>query len=742
MRTNSAVWAATLALLSSPLSIIVEAAPAPYPRHGHQRRYLVPVRRQNSGGSNVNLSGGDPGSISSSSITSSITSDAPSISIPLPSDTPQGVDPDMPPFISSQTLFVVSTTATSSIATGDPNLDPSPSSTDSPSASTTDSSSGSAVPAVVVSASSSDTAAAASSTDVSSQVVLDPSSAPTSSVVVQPLIVGLNTILTSPTVTASSSPSSTSDPNIIGSLMGQLSSIIQSNFPTAGSTGSAANAMNPDPSISSSAATSTAGVLPIIPIISSALGTDGILASLSIPTDPTPTVSSVSVDPPVSIPISVAPSDPIPSSAAGTGLPILPIVSSIVSQVTDQLPPPVSSVIPPPSAPTGSAVDSIPAIISTILPSVSLPINPGDPVSVPAVTASIIPSGVVSAPADPINSGVPSGVPISSASAPVVPKPAASVIPVDPSSAPIVIPSALASQNIVQPTATDSQTALSLPSNILVNSAPAASATLSPNAPKVLQPPGGTPTKQADETLVQIGFNKSLNYAFVSSNSASAGQIFTFLPQGVSDGLGITVSQIRIQSIQPYDTLKQMGFVTALALLYVPTTLVDKLTILLHTPSSGIYLGHELDQINAFMPFINPAIPLLAGQTMGDSGGSNGVSMLTTSPGSQAGGSPFGPDSANTEPVRTTSAAIAGPVTFAGAAYAVAMVFVARRYRARRRQRQSELSNQNSPVWMSGGRSGSGSSRESRGSGNSNGRSIRSQEISAPVMAQNSLGWN
>lgn len=551
--------------------------------------------------------------------------------------------------------------------------------------------------------------------------MLDPPSASSSSVD-QPLIVGLNTILTSPVATLSSAPSSSADPNIISNLIGQLSSLVQSSIPTAASTGSPANAMNPDQSVISSSAptSSAAGVLPIIPIVSSTLGSSPL--SISVPADPVPTtLPSISSDPPpVSIPASVVASDPPPSvTAGGTGLPII----SVASQISDNLP------------------LSIPTTVSA-------PSNPGDPTISPpiliptGVSASFAPSGGLSTAVG--ESNAPSGLPISAVSAPSdPPKPVSSGSVVGVSSASLVNPSPFASQNVVQPTATDSQTALSLPSNILVNSSPAASATLSPNAPKVLQPPGGTPTKQADETLVQIGFNKSLNYVFVSSNSASAGQIFTFLPQGVSDGLGVGVSQIRIQSIQPYDTLKQLGFVTTLALLYVPSTLVDKLSILLHTPSSGIYTGHPMEQVNEFMPFINPSIALLAGQTMGDSGGSNAVSVPTASPGSQTGGSPFGPDSANTEPVRTSSAVIAGPVTLAGLSYAVAMVFVARRYRARRRQRQ-RTSSQGDPVWMAGGRSGSGShsSRESRGSGNSNGRSIRSQEISAPVMAQNSLGWN
>src|ERR1700760_1050596 len=112
MRTPTAVWAVSLALLSSPLSIIAEAAPAPYPiRHGHQRRYLVPVRRQNTPSSFNNLSGPDPFSISSDSssiVTTTIPDPTSSITVPTTSAQAQAVDPEMPPFISSQTLSVVS----------------------------------------------------------------------------------------------------------------------------------------------------------------------------------------------------------------------------------------------------------------------------------------------------------------------------------------------------------------------------------------------------------------------------------------------------------------------------------------------------------------------------------------------------------------------------------------------------------------------------------------------------------
>lgn len=97
----------------------------------------------------------------------------------------------------------------------------------------------------------------------------------------------------------------------------------------------------------------------------------------------------------------------------------------------------------------------------------------------------------------------------------------------------------------------------------------------------------------------------------------------------------------------------------------------------------------------------------------------------------------------------------------AGAAvYAAAMVYVARRYRQKRKNLHNRASSiptagemSQTPgggmggYFMSGANGGRGSpngggrgSRQSAGS--SNNRSVREQGISHPIMAENSLGWN
>jgi hypothetical protein len=260
--------------------------------------------------------------------------------------------------------------------------------------------------------------------------------------------------------------------------------------------------------------------------------------------------------------------------------------------------------------------------------------------------------------------------------------------------------------------------------------------------PKVIQPAGGVPPQPQNSTLVQIGFQHELNYGFVSENPQSASQIFTFTPQGITYGLGIGQNQVVMYTIEPYDTTKLYGYITTLCLFYVPSDMVNQLAVDLHTPNSGLYANPD-PTVATLMSLIVPSIPLLAGQPL-DAGTATGASSSSTvSPGAQGGGAPFGGDAGNSSPVSPTAAAIAAPIATGGLLYGAAMVFVARRYKRRRQahQRTSSVPSTNSGgsgAWMSGARA----NRHSHGSGSSNGRSIRTQQISAPVMAENSLGWN
>jgi len=260
--------------------------------------------------------------------------------------------------------------------------------------------------------------------------------------------------------------------------------------------------------------------------------------------------------------------------------------------------------------------------------------------------------------------------------------------------------------------------------------------------PKVIQPAGGVPTAPSNTTLCQIGFLSSLNYAFVSSNPQSASQIFTYTPAGIAYGLGIPQDQVTMYSLQPLEPLKPGGYIVTLALFYVPTDLVNQLAIYLHTPSSALYQNPSAT-VYTLMSLINPLIPLLAGQPLDDSS-ATASSSATVSPGAAGGGAPFGGDSSYGSTGSPTAIAIAAPIAGGGLLYGAAMVFVARRYKRRRQSHQrtssvpSTGSGASGGVWAYGGRG----ARHSHGSGSSNGRSIRTQQISAPVMAENSLGWN
>jgi hypothetical protein len=293
-------------------------------------------------------------------------------------------------------------------------------------------------------------------------------------------------------------------------------------------------------------------------------------------------------------------------------------------------------------------------------------------------------------------------------------------------------------------------TSLTAPTSILVQSSvvgqttSTATAGIPSSMPKVITPPGGNIVKPANTTLIQIGFTHELNYAFVSSNPASAGQIFQFLPVGVKYGLNILptsadAKDTRMYNLQPYDTSKTMGYITTLALLYIPTEDLNQLAVDLHTPNSPLYQNPD-PTVATLMSFINPTIPLIAGQVM--DGTVPAASTSSSAAAGVAGGAaPFGGDSQNSEPVRSSAVVVALPVAAGVILYGAAMALVARRYRKRRgaHSRSSSLSG-GDPAWMSGARSGY--SRNSRGSGSSQGRSIRTQQISAPVMAGNSLGWN
>lgn len=270
------------------------------------------------------------------------------------------------------------------------------------------------------------------------------------------------------------------------------------------------------------------------------------------------------------------------------------------------------------------------------------------------------------------------------------------------------------------------------------------------------------PNAPANFTLVQVGFSFGLNYPFVVGKPESAMQIFAYLPRGIAYGLGIPKENVLMNALMPYDTSQQLGYITTLAQTYIPADLVNELQLHLHSPSSPIYLSPDAP-VRALMDMVNPTIPILPGAAMDGYSSSSAYNAAATTRAGEGDGAPIGGDSGSAKKVSGASVGIGLGAVGGAAVYAAAMIYVARRYRQKRKGHQrassvptaGEMTQRSSGgmggLFMSGanGRnsprtlvshSGGRNSRTSNNS--SNGRSIREQGISAPLMSENSLGWN
>jgi len=255
----------------------------------------------------------------------------------------------------------------------------------------------------------------------------------------------------------------------------------------------------------------------------------------------------------------------------------------------------------------------------------------------------------------------------------------------------------------------------------------------------------------------QICFKWPLNYPFVSANDGGQ-QIFHYLPQAIADGLNISVSEVHNLGLKPLNTMEYQGFITTLALFTIPQDLETKLAAQLRNPADSFW--HNSDEtVNRLTEQINTACPLPAGNYPGNGGApaDPAVGPGATSPtGGNGDGGAMGGDIGASRKVNSTSAIVASSAIVGAIAYGAAMFFVARRYRNKRlaHQRSSSVPSDGrmtygsipggATAWMHGARNGrmTPGSRGSQGSSASQGRSVRTQQISAPVMAENSLGWN
>jgi hypothetical protein len=253
----------------------------------------------------------------------------------------------------------------------------------------------------------------------------------------------------------------------------------------------------------------------------------------------------------------------------------------------------------------------------------------------------------------------------------------------------------------------------------------------------------------------QVCFKWKLNYPFVSANDGG-GQIFHYLPKAIADGLNISTSDVHNVGLWPLDTIAFQGFITTRAVFTIPKDLQGTLAAQLRNPADPFWRNKD-QTVNDLTSLINTACPLPAGKTPDQPGANQpGSPGASPSDGPNDGGA-IGGDINSSRPINASAAGIATGAIVGAIAYGAAMFFVARRYRNKRiaHQRSSSVPSTGSRMtygsipggaaaWMHGARNGriTPGSRGSQGSSSSQGRSVRTQQISAPVMAENSLGWN
>lgn len=146
---------------------------------------------------------------------------------------------------------------------------------------------------------------------------------------------------------------------------------------------------------------------------------------------------------------------------------------------------------------------------------------------------------------------------------------------------------------------------LALTSFALPTSIPDALATRQ-NLPAVIYPSPQN-TQPSGTTLVQVGFGSSLNYAFVSSNSQSAQQIFNLLPEGIAYGLNIATSAVVIESLRPLDTTASLGYITTLARFWIPSEAVQTFRLGIQTSGSRFF-NNPSANVKDLVGRINPSI--------------------------------------------------------------------------------------------------------------------------------------
>lgn len=272
--------------------------------------------------------------------------------------------------------------------------------------------------------------------------------------------------------------------------------------------------------------------------------------------------------------------------------------------------------------------------------------------------------------------------------------------------------------------------------------------------PKVIIPAEGDKPAPKDTVPIQIGFKFPLNYDFVSGNTAAAAQIFRLLPKALADANGIDVDKVQISKLVPFDTRETAGYITTLAKLHYPETLVNSLKSSIWAPNSKLY-NNPSELVNNLTALINPTIDVLGDNddegVKNGGGGSNNSNDAFGSGGDQTG--------QQSGKQRATTAGIVMGAVGLGAMYGAAMFIVARRYKRKRQnhRRSSSISSvgrsegrseemryagNGSPALMGGALLSPNNRGTYGGQSQTSQGSARTANISAPVATENSLGWN
>lgn len=343
-----------------------------------------------------------------------------------------------------------------------------------------------------------------------------------------------------------------------------------------------------------------------------------------------------------------------------------------------------------------------------------------------------------------------------------------------------LVPTAAVPVTSIRPTATLTNTNNWLPTTIVFEptsipaqpSQPTETSTstgLPANIPRVILP--NDPNKPIPEGSVpiQLGFLFPFNYKFLARNTVAAAQLFKYLPKGLADAGGFSKDRILVSKIVPLDTQSQWGYITALAKIHYPENMIDSLQADLITPNSPLY-NNDLEIVRNLTSVINTKIDIF-----GDSDTDNNTDNGNSDDANSGNGDVFGNSGEGDKSAKqkATTAGIAVGAVGLSVMYGAAMFLVARRYKRKKQQghrrassigssqRSSEMqyTGNGSPALMGGALmsrdfSAYGAThaeqgqvrpggRDSHGSGRSGmGNSARTAYISAPVAAENSLGWN